>query len=98
MAISKENIIADLGANYRNDSSVLEALIERMESIASNISNTQNNERLEPYIIRAVKAEYLARGAEGLNSRGEGSESSSFRNIIEDLRNDIVKNGLRRVY
>ena len=97
MAISVENVIADLGANYRDDESVLEDIINRMSSIAFDASNSKS-EKLEPYIIDAVKAEYLARGAEGLNSRGEGSESSSFRNIMEDLRNNIVKNGLRRVY
>lgn len=97
MAINVSNIIADLGANYRGDSEVLEDVKNRMSSIAFDASNSQS-EKLEPYIIRAIKAEYLARGAEGLKSRGEGSESSSFRNIVEDLRNDIVKNGLRRVY
>ena len=49
-------------------------------------------------MTQAVKAMYLTRGAEGLNSRGEGSISNGFQDIIQKLRNDIVTNGLRRVY
>lgn len=92
-----DKIIADLGANFKNDKDVVEDILEQIISIASDISNGQNEERLFPYIRRAVKAEYLARGAEGLTSKSEGSISSSFEDIIDKLRNNIIKSGLRRI-
>lgn len=92
-----EEIKKNLGANYiENTDDVLQDIIKDITSIACDISN-RNDEKLNPYIKTAVKSEYLARGAEGLTSRGEGSESSSFEDIINKMRNDIVKNGLRRL-
>lgn len=93
-----DKIIADLGANYKEeDKEVLEEILVEVTSIASDISNGQKKEKLFPYIKRAVKSEYLARGTEGLTSRTEGSMSSSFENIIDTLRNKIIKSGLRRI-
>lgn len=93
-----EKIIADLGANFKNDRDVLEDILGQVTSIASDISNRKtDDEKLFPYIKKAVKAEYLARGAEGLTSKNEGSMSSSFEDIIEKLRNNIIKSGLRRI-
>lgn len=93
-----DKIIADLGTNYRKeDKEVLEEILVEVTSIASDISNKQKEEKLFPYIKRAVKSEYLARGTEGLTSRTEGSMSSSFEDIIDTLRNNIIKSGLRRV-
>lgn len=93
-----DKIINDLGANYNdNDYEVLEDILDEVSSIASNISNRESDdEKLYPYIKKAVKALYLARGYEGMTSRTEGSISSSYEDIIEKLRNDIIKNGLRR--
>lgn len=91
-------IIADLGANYKDDEEVLNEILEEVSSIASNISNRPKEDiKLFPYIKKATKAIYLSRGAEGLTSRGEGSISSSYEDIIEKLRNDIIKSGLRRI-
>nr|DAV33377.1 MAG TPA: tail connector protein [Caudoviricetes sp.] len=93
-----DKIIADLGANYKDDKEVLSEILKEVSSIASDISNRQkNDEKLFPYIKKATKAIYLSRGAEGLTSRGEGSISSSYEDIIEKLRNDIIKSGLRRI-
>ena len=98
MAVNIDKIIADLGANYKNDKDVLEDILEQVTSIASDISNRpKEDEKLIPYIKKAVKAEYLARGAEGLTSRNEGSMSSSFEDIVDKLRNNIIKSGLRRI-
>lgn len=92
-------IKVSLGANYvESTNEVLQDIIDDMTSIACNISNRKEyDEKLYPYIKRAVKSEYLARGAEGLLSRNEGSISSSYENIVERLGNDIVKSGLRRI-
>lgn len=93
-----DKIIADLGANYKEEKKVLEEILEEVSSIASDISNRQkNDEKLFPYIKKATKAIYLSRGAEGLTSRNEGSISASFEDIIDKLRNDIIKSGLRRI-
>lgn len=94
-----DKIIADLSANYREeDKEVLNEILEEVTSIASNISNRkQDDEKLYPYIKKATKAIYLCRGGEGLQSRNDGSISNSFEDIIEKLRNDIIKNGLRRL-
>ena len=94
-----DKITADLGANYKEeDKEVLNEILEEVSSIASDISNRKkDDEKLFPYIKKAVKAEYLARGAEGLTSRNEGSMSSSFEDIIDKLRNNIIKSGLRRM-
>ena len=94
-----QNIIRDLGSNYQNDVQVINDIYAEVCSIASNISNLEpTDERLFPYIKKAIKAEYLARGAEGLKSRSEGSISSSYEDIIERLEGDIIRAGLRRVF
>ena len=91
-------IIADLGANYEDDKEVLTEILEEVTSIASDISNRQkDDEKLFPFIKKATKAIYLSRGAEGLTSRNEGSISSAFEDVIDKLRNDIIKSGLRRI-
>ena len=93
-----DKIISDLGINYKNDEDVLLDILEEVSSIASDISNRpKEDKKLFPYIKKAVKAEYLARGAEGLISRNEGSISNSFEDIIDKLRNNIIKSGLRRI-
>ena len=88
-----------LGANYvENTDEVLKRIIEEIVSIACDISNRQNNdEKLFPYISKAVRAEYLTRGAEGLLSNTEGSISNSFEDIIDKMRSNIIKNGVRRL-
>ena len=98
MENSIDKIVADLGANYKEDEEVLTDILEEVSSIASDISNRQkNDEKLFPYIKKATKAIYLSRGSEGLSSRNEDSISTSFEDIIEKLRNDIIKSGLRRI-
>ena len=98
MENSIEKIVADLGANYKEDEEVLTDILEEVSSIASDISNRpKNDEKLFPYIKKATKAIYLSMGAEGLTSRNEGSISTSFEDIIDKLRNDIIKSGLRRI-
>ena len=93
-----DKIVRDLGANYLGDEIVINDLYLEIASIASDISNREANDtQLYPYIKKAVIAEYLCRGGEGLLSRGEGSISSSYEDIINKLRNDIVKNHLRRM-
>lgn len=90
-------IINDLDVNYRNDQEVLTDILDEVTSIAFDISKNNDKVKLFPYIKKAVKAEYLARGSEGMTGRNEGSMSSQFENIIERLESDIVRAGLRRL-
>lgn len=93
-----DKILEDLASNYRDDKDVLNEIFDEVCSIASDISNRQkNDEKLFPYIKKATKSIYLSRGAEGLTSRNEGSISTSFEDIVDKLRNDIIKSGLRRI-
>lgn len=91
-------IIKDLSSNYREDKEVLQNIFEEVSSIASNISNRKlDDEKLYPYIKKATKAIYLSRGAEGITSSSEAGVTNSYDDIIEELRNNIIKNGLRRL-
>lgn len=92
-----DKIKADLGANYREDEEVLREILDEVNSIAFDISNNKNEDKLFPYVKKAAKAIYLRRGAEGMQSRDEGSISNSYEDIIEKLRNEIIKSGLRRI-
>lgn len=96
----KEEIIAELGANYNeSDSNVLDTIITDITTIATEVTKLESTDtRLCPYIKKAVKSEYLSRGAEGLKSRSEGSISASYNEITDQLRNDLIRGGLRRCY
>lgn len=90
-----------LGANFRDGTEdVLFEIYKEMYSIALNTShlNSRNKEELlYPYVEDATISKYLSMGAEGLSGRNEGSQSSTFIDIEDKLRNNIIKNGLRRV-
>lgn len=90
-----------LGENYRNDDTVLNNLIDEATTIALSVSNmkktNQNLSLLKPYIVDYVLSEYLNRGGEGLDSLSEGGKSSSFRNNKDDLRQNLIRDGLRRI-
>lgn len=80
-----------LGANYiEGTDNILLDIINDMTSIACNASNRNaDDEKIFPYVKKAVISEYNARGAEGLLSRNEGSISSSFNDIEKKLRIDV---------
>ena len=93
-----DEIIKDLGDNYNyEDAEILQAIVDRVTAVAQSLSNNQSEE-LNPYIKTCVKAEYLSRGGEGLNSLSESGKSSSFTNNVEKMRNDIIKAGLRKCF
>ena len=94
-----KKIKANLGANYVEDTdAVLQDIIEDITSIACNCSNRkEDDELLNPYIKKACRAEYLARGAEGLLSSSEGSISNSYDDIIGKMRTNIIRDGVRRM-
>lgn len=89
-----DTIKRDLAENYRGDDKVLLDLIDEVTTVALSISNNKK-ELVEPYIKKCVKAEYLARGGEGLKSLSLGGKSSSFDDNINVMRENIIKNHLR---
>lgn len=93
-----DRIKEEFGANFQDNENVLKNIINRVTFVACDISNREKDDtRLIPYIEEAVKAEYLARGSEGLASKSEGSMSSSFKDIIKEMRTNIISNGVRRI-
>lgn len=93
-----KNRLAD---NYQNDDNVLKGLIDEAQTIALSISNRKNTEDninlLRPYIEEYVIATYLSRGGEGLNSLSDSGKSSSFKSAKDEMRSNIIRDGLRRI-
>ena len=95
----KEEIIADLGSNYRaSDSDLLDKLISRVTKDALFISNRKTSDGLESEIIEAVKSLYLLRGTEDVESLSESGKSAKYKDVMKKLRQDIVSNGKRRIF
>lgn len=96
-----EIIQRDLGANYRDDEEELAEIFEQVYSLASSFSNQsriKENRAFDLIVSKAIKAIYLSRGAEGISSKTEGSITTSFNNAINEMKNDIITLGLRKVY
>ena len=96
-------IISELGDNYNSDDeSVLNNILEEVTANALTISNLDDNVKNQLYLKQeiktCVKSVYLQRGAESLNSLSERGISSNFKDSMEKLRNDIIRNGKRRCY
>ena len=92
----KQEIIADLGSNYRaTDEGVLENLISDISSQSLIISNRKTVDGLEFEIKEAVKSLYLLRGTEDVVSLSESGRSSTYKDVMAKLRQDIVSNGKR---
>ena len=95
----KEEIIADLGNEYRvSDTNLLDKIIKRVESDALSISNRKTSDGLESEIIEAVKSLYLLRGTEDVESLSESGRGAKYRDIMKKLRQDIVSNSKRRIF
>jgi hypothetical protein len=95
----KEEIIADLGSNYRaSDSDLLDKLISRVTKDALFISNRKTSDGIESEIIEAVKSLYLLRGTEDVESLSESGKSAKYKDVMKKLRQDIVSNGKRRIF
>lgn len=86
-----EQIKERLGANYiENTDNIIQDIIVDMTSIACDASNRKKTDnKLFPYIKKAVISEYLCRGAEGLLSKVESGVSSTFNDIEKKLRIDV---------
>jgi hypothetical protein len=89
----------DLGANFKTgDDTILQKYIDDLTVIALQTSNRLvGDDKLNYYIKEAVKSAYLKRGDEGKTGSSEGSLSSSYLDLVEKLRHDIIKNGLRLI-
>lgn len=87
-----ETIKRDLADNYRpNTDEVIAEFIIQYTTIASHSSNRKKDDTmLYPYVFTAVKEAYIRRGNEGMNSSNEGGLSSSYIDIEEKLRKDVL--------
>lgn len=95
----KNEIIAELGSNYRaSDETVLDNLISRVTKDALFISNRKTSENLENEIIEAVKSLYLLRGTEDVESLSESGRGAKYKDVMKKLREDIISNGKRRIF
>ena len=97
-----DEIIAELGENYdANDRALLEQIIDETTSNALFISNRNdtvyNRDLLKPEIKQSVISQYLRRGSEDVTSLGQSGLSSSYIDYMEQLRQNIVKNGKRLI-
>lgn len=92
-------IKAELGANFKTgDDSILQKYIDDLTIVALQVSNRSTGDTAMNYLIKqAVESVYLRRGDEGINSSSEGSLSSSYKDVENKLRNDIIKNSLRKI-
>ena len=95
----KEEIIADLGNNYRaSDDTLLDKILARVTKDALFISNRKTSDGLESEIIEAVKSLYLLRGTEDVETLTENGKSAKYRDVMSKMRRDIVSNGKRRIF
>lgn len=95
----KEEIIADLGSNYRaSDEEVLEKILTRVTKDALFISKRKTSDGIESEIIEAVKSLYMLRGTEDVESLSESGKSAKYKDVMKKLRQDIVSNGKRRIF
>lgn len=85
-------IIARLGDNFKTgDNNVVKGLLEDYLSIANDFSNVSKKDtRLQVYVKEAVIEHYLRLGDEGTSSSKEGSLSSSYIDIVEKIKKDML--------
>ena len=81
----------DLDVNFKKgDDSILLDFIDDYISIASDNSNrSKDDEKLYPYVYKAVKSAYMLRGDEGSSSSSEGSLSTTYEDIEEKLAQKV---------
>ena len=94
-----DDIIKDLGAYYsKEDEQVLENILEEVTTNALSLSNQEEVNNLKQEIKECVKSMYLRRGTEHNNNLSANGESMNFIDPMEELRNNIIKNGKRRIF
>jgi hypothetical protein len=88
----KNEIIADLGSNYRaEDSTILDKILSDVTNQALFISNRETTTGIEFEIKEAVKTIYLRRGTEDVISLGESGRNASYTDALKKLRTDLIK-------
>lgn len=94
-----EKLKNDISVNFKDgDDSILSGFIDDYISIASDNSNRlESDKKLYPYVYEAVKESYIRRGDEGSSSSSEGSLSTSYIDIVEKLKRDVISIRLFRL-
>lgn len=94
-----QEIKIDLADNFRDDEEVLKDIIDDVTNNALFISNRedtpQNRNILKYEIKECVKTIYLQRGTEDVVSLSESGRSSSYKDCMDQLRHNIIRNNKR---
>lgn len=94
-----EEIKKELGAYYsEEDEELLVSILDEVTANAFTLSNNNTVEQLKPEIKLCVKSMYLRRGTEHNSSLNANGESTNYIDPIEEMRNNIIKNGKRRAF
>lgn len=94
-----DDIKRELGAYYSNeDEELLVSILDEVTANAFTLSNNNTVEQLKPEIKLCVKSMYLRRGTEHNSSLNANGESTNYIDPIEEMRNNIIKNGKRRAF
>lgn len=94
-----DEIINELGAYYsEEDKAILSSIVDEVSTNALSLSNQLSTDNLETEIKQCVKVIYLRRGTEHNKSLNANGESSTYIDPYQELRDNIVKNGKRRLY
>lgn len=93
-----EEIKRDLGAYYSEEDEEILATI--LDDVTTNALSFSNNsvENLRSEIKECVKISYLRRGTEHNQSLNASGESTTYIDAMQQMRDNIVKNGKRRIY
>lgn len=98
------SISTDLGANYRNDSVLLEEIFDEVVNDALIVSNRSQLasadmgsqlDILASNIRKCVKSIYLIRGAEDVKSQSQSGLNSTYENAVETMTHDIIRQNKR---
>lgn len=97
-----ESIKNDLGENFNSsDSAVLKDILNKVTTSALFISNRsdtpENVDLLNDEISECVKTIYLLRGSEDVISQNQSGLSNTYKDAYDALRNNIIRNGKRRI-
>lgn len=95
-----QNIKSRTKVSLINDDDIRETY-KRFLSKAFNTTHRRNNSKnydlLSPYAIEATIDYINILGSQGMTSRTEGSISTTFKNISDEMRKNLIEDGLRKV-
>lgn len=88
-----EEVIADLDINFDNTTQNLEIITKMAERLCNIAIDTahREDEKVVKYIHEALVAMWLRRGDEDKSSMSEGGESYTYKDIIAEMQEKLVR-------